>query len=382
MNKMTIRDVARIAGVSIATVSRVLNEKPDVDATTRERILRIVEEQGFVPSMAGAGLAGGRTGLLGVLVPALTWAIMSPILSGVTNIVEQTSHELVLYSHRGKRDRSDIVQRIVDAKLIDGLIAIYPDAAAFPGELIDGDRRVSAHLSQLHEQGFPVVVVDDQVAHDGIPWVTADNQRGALEAVRYLISLGHRRIAHISGPESYLCTRDRREGYRAALTEAHLPLDPWLEVAGDFTKSGGQAGANKLFALTPPPTAIFTANDDMAYGALVAARESRLRVPDDIAIVGFDDAGPSAHTHPSLTTVRQPFFDLGREAAKSLLALLDALPPRAVNGHGWRQVGAPYPPSDMAQHIATTARIRLPVQLVERRSTTQGRSRRMEGELM
>jgi LacI family transcriptional regulator len=380
--KMTIRDIARLAGVSIATVSRVLNEKPDVEATTRERILRIMDEQRFVPSVAGAGLAGGRTGLMGVLVPSLTWAIMSPILSGITDVIEQTSHELMLYGHSGKRERSEIIRRIVDAKLIDGLVAIYPDAAAFAGDVMDGDRRVSSHLRQLHEQGFPVVVVDDQGAHDGMPWITSDNRQGALEAVRHLISLGHRRIAHIAGPEPYLCSHDRLEGYRAALREAHLSLDPDLEVTADFTKPGGQVGALRLFALPRPPTAIFAANDDTAYGVLSAARQCRLRVPDDVAIVGFDDAGPSAHTHPPLTTIRQPFFDVGKQAAKTLLALLDAPPSRTTGGGRWYQSSATRPPSGTARLQAAPARIRLPVELVERRSTTRHRSFRVEGEAM
>jgi LacI family transcriptional regulator len=303
-------------------------------------------------------------------------------LSGITDVIEQTSHELMLYGHSGKRERSEIIGRIVDAKLIDGLVAIYPDAAAFPGDVMDGDRRVSSHLRQLHEQGFPVVVVDDQGAHEGMPWITSDNRQGALEAVRHLISLGHRRIAHISGPEPYLCSHDRLEGYRAALQEVQLPLDPDLELTADFTKPGGYAGALRLFALPRPPTAIFTANDDTAYGVLIAARQSRLRVPDDVAVVGFDDAGPSAHTHPPLTTVRQSFFDVGREAAKTLLALLDAPPPRGSGGGRWYQSSAPRPPSGAMRLQAAPAPIRLPVQLVERRSTMHRRSSRMEDEAM
>src|SRR5262245_44186986 len=199
--KITIRDIARLAGVSSTTVSRVLNEKPDVDPLTRKRIERIVDEQRFVPSVAGAGLAGGRTGLIGVLVPSLTWAIMSPVLSGVTEVVEHTAYELVLYSLGRRHERGEIIRRIVDAKLIDGLIAIYPDVAAREGDVVDEDRPASRHLSQIHEQGFPVVVVDDQYVHDDLPWISMDNRQGAVDAVRHLIASGHQRIAHISGPE-------------------------------------------------------------------------------------------------------------------------------------------------------------------------------------
>src|SRR5262249_52224073 len=336
-----IRDIARLAGVSSTTVSRVLNEKPDVDPLTRKRIERIVDEQRFVPSVAGAGLAGGRTGLIGVLVPSLTWAIMSPVLSGVTDVVEHTAYELVLYSLGRRRERGEIIRRIVDAKLIDGLIAIYPDVAAREGDVVDEDRPASRHLSQIHEQGFPIVVVDDQYVHDDLPWISSDNLQGAVDAVRHLIASGHRRIAHISGPEPYLCSRERLAGYRAALREAQLPHDPQLEVVGDFTPSGGRAASARLFALPAPPTAIFAANDDMAYGVLAEVRQRGLRVPKDVAVVGFDDAGPSAHTHPPLTSVRQPFLDTGRQAATALVTLVDALRTPMAGGSRWSRPGRP-----------------------------------------
>jgi LacI family transcriptional regulator len=353
--KMTIRDIGRLAGVSIATVSRVLNEKPDVDADTRARILRIMDEYRFVPSIAGAGLAGGRTGLLGVLAPSLTWAIMSPILSGVADVIEHTSHEMVLYSLSRKHERGEIIQRIVDAKLIDGLVAIFPDGAALPGDVRDGGRQVSAHLRKLREQGVPVVIIDDQAAHDEMPWISSNNQQGALQAVRYLISLGHRRIAYISGPEQYLCSRDRRAGYRAALAEAYLPLDPQLEVP-------------------EPPTAIFAANDDMAYGILSAAQQQALRVPEDLSVVGFDDAPPSAATHPPLTTVRQPFFAAGKKAAEMLSALIEEPSPRTSGRSKWSQPATARMTGGDGESPPAQLRVQLPVQLVERQSTTRASS--------
>lgn len=375
--KMTIRDVARLAGVSIATVSRVLNEKPDVDPATRERILRILAEQRFVPSVAGTGLAGGRTGLIGILVPSMTWSIMTTVLTGVADAVEQTSYEMVLYSLGRKRERGEIIHRIADANLVDGLIAVYPDGVARLGDVPDGDRRVSQHLSSLYEQGLPIVVVDDQGAHDDMPWISSDNRHGAAEAVRYLVSLGHRRIAHITGPQAYLCSRDRLEGYRAALEEAGLHADPHLEVQGDFTSSGGRTAAARLFALPEPPTAIFAANDDLAYGVIGAAGERGLCVPEDVAVVGFDDAGPSALTHPPLTTIRQPFFDIGRQAARTLLALVDAPAPRAAGSGRWHPSSATRALSGRAPSRDVAARVQLPVQLVERQSTRPSWSSRM-----
>jgi len=379
--KMTIRDVARLAGVSTATVSRVLNDKPDVDAETRERILRILDKHGFVPSAAGAALAGGRTGLIGVLVPSLTWAIMSPMLHGIADVIEQTSCELVLYSLAHKHERGEIIQRIVDGRLIDGLIAAYPDGVASSVEVVDDDRRVSQHLSQLHEQGLPVVVIDDQAAHDDTPWISADNHQGAMEAVRHLIRLGHRRIAHISGPEPYLCSRDRREGYRAALAEAGLPFDQTVDVTGDFTSSSGWAGAIFLLTLPEPPTAIFAANDDMANGVLTAVRQHGLRIPEDVAVVGFDDAGPSASAQPPLTAARQPFFHWGGGAATTLMEMIEA--PRLRPHSHWHNYSHGHPHgATRYRHLRTVqaplhvvsapdapSHIQLPVELVQRSSS-------------
>ncbi len=367
--KMTIRDIARLAGVSSATVSRVLNEKPDVDPVTRERIQRIVDEQRFVPSVAGAGLAGGRTGLIGVLVPSLTWAIMSPVLSGVADVLEQTPYELVLYSLGRKQGRSQIIHRVVDAKLIDGLIAIYPDGAARLGDVSDPDRPAAQVLSQLHEQGFPIVVIDDQTRHEDMPWISSDDRQGALDAVRHLITLGHRRIAHIAGPDFYLCTRQRLAGYRAALQEAQIAPDSELEVPGDFTVSSGREASARLFTLPQPPTAIFAANDDMARGVLIEARHRGLRVPEDVAVVGFDDAESSAYTHPPLTSVRQPFFDAGRQAAMALAALVDAPRPPTNGSVRWYPKWIPNQLFGAPSAPPTPMHIQLEPQLIERTST-------------
>ncbi len=328
--KLTIQDIARLAGVSKATVSRVLNHKPDVDPSTRERILRIMDEQGFVPSITAAGLAGGRTRMIGVFVPSLTWPFIPEIVQGVAEFVERSSYELILYSTSassvahmseasGKMgaDRSAALDRILDARLTAGLVAITPGQA-------------SARLTQLHEQGFPVVMIDDQGLPTSAPWVGADNRTGAYQAVRHLISLGHRRIAHIKGPASYQCSQERYQGYCQALMEAGLTPDPLLVAQGDFEVLGGRTAAHLLFSMAERPTAIFAANDHMAWGVMEVAEELGLRVPEDVALVGFDNMATSAHKRPPLTTVRQPFHEMGLRAAELLLGLLESprhLPP-------------------------------------------------------
>ena len=206
------------------------------------------------------------------------------------------------------------------------------------------------HLAELHKNGFPVVVIDDQELPDAmIPWVGADNHTGSYDAVRHLLSLGHRRIAHIQGPMRYLCSRERYEGYRQALMEAGIPLDEKLVIEGEFQPHSGRLAANAFFALPEEqrPTAIFAANDQMAYGVLAAAEEYDLQIPGDIALVGFDDISTSAHIRPPLTTVRQPFYEMGQRGIEVLLSLLDtpqsaldtsnglASPPVSIaGGHG------------------------------------------------
>lgn len=346
--KVTIADIARLAGVSKATVSRVLNEKPDVDPETRERILRLVDEYGFVPSIAASGLAGGRSRLLGVLIPSLTWPLMPEVMRGIGELVEQTAYELVLYTMSQTQDRSAVIDRILAAKLTSGLLAV------FPGQSTD-------HLNWLHDQGFPVVMIDDQGASTRAPWVGTDNRAGAYAVVRHLLDLGHRRIAHIQGPSAFQVSKDRYAGYRDALADAGIALEPSYLEEGDFKPPSGRVCGEKLLSLPQRPTAIFAANDEMAYGVMAAAEEQDLRIPEDLAVVGFDDITSSAHVRPALTTVRQPFYEMGQTATRMLLSLVDA--PRPITAHRFTAGVAPVPTE--SHH---SVRVQLPSRLVVRES--------------
>ncbi|MBA2394082.1 MAG: LacI family DNA-binding transcriptional regulator [Ktedonobacteraceae bacterium] len=314
--KRTIDDIARLAGVSKATVSRVLNHKPDVDPLTRERILHIMEEEGFVPSITASGLAGGRSRLIGVLVPSFTWPLIPDVMRGVAEVVGLTPYEMVLYSIndsiRDNGSNGDVIDHILATKLTAGILAILPGQS-------------SKHVVRLHKHGFPVVMIDDQELPGELPWIGADNREGAHAAVCHLLHLGHRRIAHIQGPLKHLCSRERYQGYCQALEEAGLRIDPELVLEGDFTPVGGRSAASKLFALPVEqrPTAIFAASDPMAYGVFAAAEEYGLHIPRDIALVGFDDIASSAHVRPALTTVRQPFYEMGQHGIKLLLSMLN-----------------------------------------------------------
>jgi LacI family transcriptional regulator len=356
--KVTIIDIARLAGVSRTTVSRVLNHRPDVDEATRERVLAIIEAQGFVPSITAAGLAGGQSHLIGMLVPSFSWPMIPELMRGIAEVVNETAYELVLYTFNDEdfdKNSSNVINRLLATQLTAGILAVFPS-------------RATPLLTRLYQQGLPVVVIDDQSEHSA-PWVRPDNVTGAYLAVRHLISLGHRRIAHIQGPSEYLASHDRHQGYLRALLEAGITPDHELILKGDFLPPSGRACASKLFALPPEkrPTAIFASTDQMAYGVLVAVDEFGLTVPKDVALVGFDDDAPSAHVRPSLTTIRQPSFEMGRQGIELLISLIS---PEEESAHDGASSGNKSRKTNAAaqRSPAQPIRIELPTSLIVRAS--------------
>ncbi|MBA2395861.1 MAG: LacI family DNA-binding transcriptional regulator [Ktedonobacteraceae bacterium] len=360
-NKMTIQDIARIAGVSKATVSRVLNHNPSVNSLLRERVQKVVQEYGFVRSVTAIGLAGGHTRLIGVLAPPLTWPSVPEIMHGVAEFIERTDYEMVLYSIGFERNHSDVLDHILSMNMVAGLLAI------FPGEL-------SRHLTNRFQRGFPVVTIDDQTKPATLPWIGVDNVTSAYEATRHLIELGHLRIAHILGPQSYYCSVERYQGYCQALQDAGISVDPTLLLQGTFTPASGRECATMLFSRKRSdwPTAIFVANDQMAYAVLEVAEQQNIRVPEDIAIVGFDDNSFSAHIRPSLTTIRQPFSEMGQKALEVLITMIDQ------NHHlekGAQKQSTQQEPIHSFENIqGASPRIRVPTRLIVRASSGAPRS--------
>jgi len=356
-NKLTIQDIARLAGVSKATVSRVLNHHSSVNALLRERVERVVQEYDFVPSVTAIGLAGGQTRLIGVLAPPLTWPAVPEIMHGVAEYVERTDHEIVLYSIGFERNHSDVLDRILSMKMVAGLLAI------FPGEL-------SLHLTHRFQHGFPLVSIDDQTKPGKLPWVGVDNRAGAYEATRHLLDLGHRRIAHIQGPQNYYCAVERSQGYCQALQDAGISPDPTLLLQGTFEPASGRRCATQLFARDKQdwPTAVFVANDQMAYGVLEVAEQQHIHVPEEIAVIGFDDNNFSAHMRPALTTIRQPFSEMGHKAIEALIRMIEQNQ-RGEKGVHKRSLSQETERSSNDIQERPSLRIQVPTRLVVRASS-------------
>ncbi|HLI09052.1 MAG TPA: LacI family DNA-binding transcriptional regulator [Ktedonobacteraceae bacterium] len=347
-SKLTIRDIARLAGVSKSTVSRVLNAHPKVDPETRERVLSVMKEHGFVPNAAATGLAKGRGHLIGLLVPALTWELVSDVLQGAASVLEDSRYDIIIYSASPDKDFSQVIDRILAANMVAGILALLHTQSP-------------RHLVELHRQGLPIVLINHVAARVDLPQVGIDNVAATYEAVRHLLALGHRRIGFILGLPEIQCTHDRYEGYHKALSDAGVSLDPSLVLQGDYRCEGGYASAQKFFTMAEPPTAIFASNDLTAYGVLDAAQKYEVRVPEDVALVGFDDIAPSIHVHPALTTIHHPFKEMGSSAAHLLLSMINT-----DNSLTPEEGDLPVP--DSTEQGAGTPRILLPTHLVVRES--------------
>jgi LacI family transcriptional regulator len=307
----TIADLGQSLGLSKATVSRALNARGDVDPATRERVLAEAARLGYVASSTARALSNGRSNCLGLLVPSLTWPWMLEVLRGVADTVERSVFSLMLYTTaRGPDSERAFVSQVIPSGGIDGLILVVPEG-------------MLPYVGQLAERGLPVVCIDDRGQHPEFPAVATTNREGGHAAATYLASTGRRRIAMINGPLEYGCDQERFEGYRQALEEAGIAFDSRsVEIGADFTEEAGAQAAARLLASKAPFDAVFVASDLMAVGAMRTLREAGRRVPDDVAVVGFDDIPAAAHAHPPLTTVRQPLYEMGRAATEMVMAAI------------------------------------------------------------
>jgi LacI family transcriptional regulator len=296
---VTIRDVAAKAGVSVATVSRVFNRKGPIREDTMRRVMDVAGELQYVPHAGARSLSTRSTRTIGVVLPDLHGEFFSEVIRGIDLAARAEGYHLLLSgSHADREEMRAVVQAV--RGLVDGLIVMSPDLEP------------SALVADL-PPGLPVVMLNARVG--GHPSVTIDNSGGARDVVRHLYALGHRRIAFIGGPHQNADAEQRRRGYRAAMKELGLET---LELEGHFTEESGFDAGRALAASDKRPTALFAANDAMAIGALSAFREAGLRIPEDVALVGFDDIPIARFLTPPLTTVKVPIAELGRKGFELL----------------------------------------------------------------
>lgn len=305
----TIKQVARLADVSVATVSRVLNGV-HVTAANRTAVLAAVEQLDYRPNAFARSLATNRSGAVGVVVNEIASPFYSGIVQGIESVVEQFGMHLIVSSSHADPERERSAIEFLRNKRCEALILV-------------AEALTDAELLRLGQHEIPLVVVGRYVEELAEQCIYLDNTLGGYLATRYLIDRGHTRIAHITANLSIKDARDRLDGYRSALTEAGLRVDDSLIVAGDSTESGGQQATRQLLDSGQEFSAIFAGNDQTAAGALLVLRERRVLVPDDVSLVGYDDVHLANYLYPALTTVRQPFAEMGRAAARL------ALPERA-----------------------------------------------------
>jgi LacI family transcriptional regulator len=302
--RVTIRQIAETAGVSIATVSRVVNGHSDVSADTRKAVQRVLSEHGY---QAGTRSRPTPTGVVGVMMPLVHPGYFAEILSGASEALYEHDLRVMLCPTRHSHEReASLLDRLAGGEA-DGAVLVLPEESA--GELL-----------ALADHGFPLVIVDPRAeVPEGIAVVCAAHSSGATHATRHLLDLGHRRIGVIGGPEGWLATQERLRGYHAALAGAGVLPDPSLVRYSSFRIPGGREEAAALLDLPDPPTAVFAFNDSMAIGVMQEATARGLRVPADLSVVGFDDTVEASVVVPGLTTVRQPLAEIGRTAVSLLL---------------------------------------------------------------
>lgn len=329
----TLEEIAKIAGASRSTVSRVINNDPNVADLTRQRVLQVIRQLNFQPNRAARSLAGGRTRIIGLVIPTGVSSVFSDpffpnLIRGISTACQEKDYSVMLWLAE-----ADYERRTIDQVLHNG----FTD-----GVIVSSMPMDDSIIASLIRSGLPFVLVGRSPTDPSVSYVDVENRRGALEAVMHLIRLKRRRIATITGPLNTVSGLDRQEGYLEALRIRGIPVNPALIIEGNYSEDDGYNAMKQLIPLRPD--AVFAASDSMALGAIRALREAEIKIPQEVALVGFDDLPFAAHAEPPLTTVRQPIVRTGSMAAGTIIDILE------------------HPDEAYARHII------LPVELVIRES--------------
>ncbi|MFT3894386.1 MAG: LacI family DNA-binding transcriptional regulator [Anaerolineales bacterium] len=307
---VTIQDVAKKARVSVSTVSRVLNGKVDVASETQDRIRTVIDDLGYTTNLAARSMRSRKKNLVGLIMPDIAYPFAVEVMKGVNRAIAESEFDLLVYTtgdvrKSGRAYHEQKYVSLLTNSISDGVILVAPVAGEFN---IDA----------------PIVSIDPVASNPNYPAVHATNYQGAMDAMEYLLRLGHKRIGYISGRAELESSNRRLMGYRAALKKAGIPIDEKLIASGDYTTETGISGTRELLAMDNPPTAIFASNDQMAMGVFQVAQEMGVKIPDDLSVVGFDNITESKYM--GLTTVDQFISDMGYVATQMLIKLINSLP--------------------------------------------------------
>lgn len=308
---VTIYDVAREAGVSMATVSRVVNNNPNVKPQTRKKVFEAIERLGYRPNAVARGLASKKTTTVGVVIPDISNAIFAEVARGIEDIANMYHYNIILCNADKKKEKEIRVINTLLEKQVDGLL--------FMGGTVTNE-----HVQAFHTANVPIVLCGTTVEGDTMPAVDIDHEKAAYDAVQLLLQKGHRRIAMISGtlqdPNNGFA---RYQGYKRALEEAGIPLNEDLVRIGNYRYESGFDAMKYFLQLADKPTAVFSATDEMAIGAIHAAQDLGLHIPEDISIISVDNSRMASMVRPLLSTVAQPMYDIGAVSMRLLTKLMN-----------------------------------------------------------
>lgn len=311
MKHVTINDLARRLNLSASTVSRALRDHPDISKQTKERVRAMAAETNYQPNLIAQSLQTSRSNNIGVIVPEIRNTFFSTVIGGIEDLAYEAGYTIMVCQSNDTFEREAINIRALAANRVAGmLVSVSQETAEFD------------HLRQVIRQGVPIVLFDRVVDEIDAPKVVVDDFNGAFQAVTHLIETGRRRIAHLTSAGSLYVGQKRREGYEAALQQHGLPVRPEYIIGGGCHEEDGRSGARRLMALAEPPDGIFAINDPVAIGAFLYLQDQRVRIPEQIGLVGFTDNPNSVLVRPALTTINQPAYEIGKTAASLLLDIL------------------------------------------------------------
>ena len=306
---LTIQQVAELAGVSSATVSRVLNNPERVKENTKEKVLKVIQSVNYQPNSAGQSLRLNKSHMVMVTLPDITNTFFSRVVRGIKSAANDCGYDVLLFETTESSNSEDKIKQFISTRKVDGIIHL--SAKTRFRELL------------LHYEETSVVLACEYMEQIDFPSVSIDNVAAAMDATKYLTTLGHREILYVNGPTNMILCRDRLRGYRFALDQSGVAFEDELVLFGDFTMRSGYSVVAEALERKLQFTAVFCANDAMAIGAMKALQERGIRIPQDVSVVGFDDIEFASYSQPSLTTVTQPSEEIGRAAMKMWIKIND-----------------------------------------------------------